>query len=127
VVYHFLTSFREKIMNKNIYLGLALAVCMGVMSASVLAEVVPAPAQPEHITAPATTPVEHKAAAELNLKHAEYHKGLAKHHRSVNAVYQSNGERILGDRQEAIAVHEDALAKEYEKTAAEHEKLATPK
>ncbi|POZ51491.1 acid-shock protein [Methylovulum psychrotolerans] len=114
-------------MTKNIYLGLALAICMGVMSASVLAEVIPAPVQPEQITAPATTPVEHKAAAELNLKHAQYYKGLAKHHRSVGAVYQSNGQRILGDRQEAIAVHEDALAKEYEQTAAEHEKVANPK
>ena len=91
-------------MNKNTYLGLALSVCMGLMSASAFAEVIPAPTQPEQITAPATTPVEHKAAAELNLKHAEYHKGLAAHHRSVGAVYQSNGQRILGDRQEAIAV-----------------------
>ncbi|GAB6140573.1 hypothetical protein JCM14076_13020 [Methylosoma difficile] len=114
-------------MNKNKFLGLVLAVFMGVMSASVWAEVVPAPVAPEQVTAPATTPVEHKAAAELNMKHAEYHKGLAKHHRSLDAVYQSNGQRILGDRHEAIAKHEDALAKEYEKTAAEHEKLANPK
>ncbi len=114
-------------MNRNKCSGLALAICMGVISASVLADVVPAPTQPEPITAPAITPVEHKAAAELNLKHAEYHKGLAKHHRSVGSVYQSNGQRILGDRQDAIAVHEEALAKEYEKTATEHQKLANPK
>lgn len=113
-------------MNKNKYLGLVLAVFLGVVSAFAFAEVTPAPVAPEPISAPATTPAEHKAAAELNLQHAEYHKGLAKHHRSMDSVYQGNGQRILGDRHEAIAKHEDALAKEYEKTAAEHEKLAKP-
>ena len=113
-------------MNKNIYLGLVLAVCMGAISAPLLAEVAPASGQTANTGVP-TTAEEHKAAAELQKKHAEYHKGLAKHERSVAAVYGSNGQRILMDRHEAIAVHQDALASEYEKTAAEHEKMAVGK
>ena len=110
-------------MNKTTYLGLALAVCMGAISAPLLAEV--SPTSEQHATVPAaTSAAEHQAAAELQKKHAIYHKGLANHERSVASVYGSNGKRILMDRHEALAVKQDALASEYEKTAAEHEKLA---
>jgi len=109
-------------MNKTTYLGLALAVCMGAISAPLLAEV--SPTSEQHASVPASSAAEHQAAAELQKKHAIYHKGLANHERSVASVYGSNGKRILMDRHEALAVKQDALASEYEKTAAEHEKLA---
>jgi len=113
-------------MNKNIYCGLILAVCMGTISAPLFAEVAPASEQQANAAAP-STPEEHLAAAALQKKHAVYHKGLANQERSTAAVYQSLGKRILGDRHEALAVHQDALASEYEKTAAEHEKMAAAK
>ncbi len=55
-------------MNKNTYLGLALAACLGVVSAPLFAEVSPAPEHPANITAPATSPAEHQEAAELHKK-----------------------------------------------------------
>jgi hypothetical protein len=113
-------------MNKNIYCGLILAVCMSTISAPLLAEVAPASEQHTNTAVPATS-AEHIAAAELQKKHSVYHKGLANQERSIAAVYGSLGKRILGDRHEALAVQQDVLASEYEKTATEHEKLAAGK
>ena len=112
------------IMNKNTYLGLALAICMGVVSTPLLAEVVSAPEHPANITAPATTPAEHKEAAELHKKHAEHHKAMAEHHKSVAKEYEKAGQHDLKKHHEAMAAHHEALAKEHEKAAATHEKMA---
>ena len=99
-------------MNKNTYLGLALAACM-VVSAPLFAEVSPAPEHPANITAPATTSAEHKEAAELH-----------KHHKSVAKEYEKAGQHDLKKHHEAMAAHHEALAKEHEKAAATHEKMA---
>jgi hypothetical protein len=112
------------IMNKNTYLGLVLAACMGVVSAPLLAEVSPAPEHPANITAPATTPTEHRYASELELQHAEHHKAMAAHHKSVAKEYEKTGHHDLKKHHEAMAVHHEALAKEHEKAAATHEKMA---
>ena len=103
-------------MNKNTYLGLALAACMGV-SAPLFAEISPAPEHPANITAPATTPTEHKEASELEKQQAE-------HHKSVAAEYKKAGHHELHKHHEAMAKHHEALAKEHEKAAATHEKMA---
>ena len=55
-------------MNKNTYLGLALAACLGIVSSPLFAEVSPAPEHPANITAPATSPAEHQEAADLHKK-----------------------------------------------------------
>jgi hypothetical protein len=115
------------VMNKNIYLGLALAACMAVVSAPLLAEVLPAPEHPANITAPATTPTEHNEATELEKQHAEHHKAMAEHHKSVAAEYKKAGHKELQKHHETMAKHHEALAKEHEKTAATHEKMAKPK
>jgi hypothetical protein len=113
-------------MNKNTYLGLALAACM-VVSAPLLAEVTPAPEHPANITAPAKTPEEHRYATELELQHAEHHKAMAEHHKSVAAEYKKAEHHELQKHHEAMAKQHEALAKEHEKTAATHEKMAKPK
>ena len=113
-------------MNKNTYLGLALATCMAV-SAPLLAEVTPAPEHPANITAPATTPAEHNEATVLEKQHAEHHKAMAEHHKSVAAEYKKAGHHELQKHHEAMAKQHEALAKEHEKTAATHEKMAKPK
>jgi len=113
------------IMNKQL-LVFAFAICMGFAAAPLFAEVVPAPTPPPPITAPATTPAEHKAAAEVEKEHVVYHKGLAAHHRSLAAVYGDTNQHGLKRQHEALADKEDKIAKEHEKTAAEHEKLANP-
>src|SRR5664280_1567889 len=100
------------IMNKNTYLGLALAACMGV-SAPLFAEVVPAPEHPANITAPATTPTEHKEASELEKQHAEHHKAMAEHHKSVAAEYKKAGHKELTKHHEAMAKHQRQLMKRW--------------
>ena len=72
-------------MNKNTYLGLMLAACMGLASSPLFAEVSPAPEHPANITAPATSATEHQEAAALHKQHAEHHKAMAEHHKSVAA------------------------------------------
>ena len=72
-------------MNKQL-LGFAFAICTGLAAAPLFAEIVAAPTPPPPITAPATTPAEHKAAAEVKKEQVVYHKGLAAHHRSFAAV-----------------------------------------
>ena len=67
-------------MNKKTYLGLVLATCMGVVSAPLWAEVVPAPEHPANITAPAESPEQHTAAAALHKEHATHHKSVAAGH-----------------------------------------------
>jgi hypothetical protein len=111
-------------MNKNTYLGLALAVCMGLVSAPLLAEITPAPEQPANITEPSTTPEQHRYASERELQYAEHHKGMAEHHKSVAKEYEKAGHHDLKKHHEAMAAHHEALAKEHEKTAATHKKLA---
>jgi hypothetical protein len=112
------------IMNKNTYIGLVLAACMGVVSAPLLAEIVPAPEHPANITAPAKTPEEHRYATELELQHAEHHKAMAAHHKSVAAEYKKAGHKELHKHHEAMAKHHEELAKEHKKAAETHEKMA---
>jgi hypothetical protein len=76
-------------MNRNIYLSLALATCMGFASAPLFAEVTSVPAAPANITAPVTTPEEHHEAAALHKQHAEHHQALTAHHKSLAAEYKS--------------------------------------
>ena len=111
-------------MNKNTYLGLALAACMGFVSAPLLAEIAPVPEHPANITAPAKTPEEHRYATELELQHAEHHKAMAAHHKSVAAEYKKAGQHKLHKHHIALAKHHEALAKEHKKTAETHEKMA---
>ena len=59
-------------MNKNIYPGLALAVCMGVVSAPLFAEVSPTPEQLDDITAPETSAPEHLEPSELQREQEEH-------------------------------------------------------
>jgi len=63
-------QLEEMIMNKNSYLSLALAACMGLVSAPLFAEVTPAPEHPANITAPAKSATEHQEAAALHKQHA---------------------------------------------------------
>ncbi|WP_235202267.1 acid-shock protein [Methylobacter tundripaludum] len=121
-----INSLEETVM-KSTYIGLALAACLGIASAPLLAEVVPAPEHPANISAPATSPTEHQEAAALHKKHAEHHKGMAEHHKSVAAEYGKAGHHELKKHHEAMAKHHEALAKEHEKAAENHEKMAKPK
>ena len=99
-------------MNKNTYLSLALATCMGLVSAPLFAEVSPAPEHPANITAPATSAPEHKDAAALHKQHAEHHKAMAEHHKSVAAEYKKAGHHDLQKHHEAMAKHHEALARQ---------------
>jgi hypothetical protein len=114
------------IMNKQL-LSMAFVVCLGLAAAPLFAEVITAPTPPTPMTAPATTPAEHKAAAELHKQHAEYHRSNAAHDRSLAAMYGSNGIQGLKRQNEILADHEDKFAIQNDKTAVEHYKLATPK
>jgi hypothetical protein len=116
------------IMNKNIYLGLVLTACMSVVSAPLLAEILPAPEHPtNNITAAATSPEEHSESAKLEMQYAEHNKAMAEHFRSVALEYEKAGHKDLMTHYERMAEHHDALAKEHEKAAATHEKMAKPK
>jgi tRNA nucleotidyltransferase/poly(A) polymerase len=119
----YISSLEKIVMNKNTYLGLALAACMGV-SAPLFAEISPAPENPANITAPATTPTEHKEASELEQQQAEHQKAMALHHKSLAEEYKMLGHHELQKHHAAMAKHHEALAKEHEKTAATHEKMA---
>lgn len=115
-------------MNKNTYLGLALTACMSVVSAPLLAAIVPAPEQPiNNITATATTPEAHSESAKLEMQYAEHNKAMAEHFRSVALEYEKAGHKDLMTHYERMAEHHEALAKEHEKAAATHEKMAKPK
>ena len=74
-------------MNKNIYPGLALAVCMGVVSAPLFAEVSPTPEQLDDITAPETSAPEHLEPSELQREQEE-------HKADVNAPASSTKEPL---------------------------------
>ena len=109
-------------MNKNTYLGLALAVCMSFVSAPLFAEV---PEHPANITAPAISATEHQKAATLHKQHAAYHKAMMEHYKAlVAAEYENPGHHELKKHYETMAIHHEALSKEHEKAAATHEKIA---
>ena len=115
-------------MNKNIYPGLALAVCMSVVSAPLLAEISPAPEYPANITAPATSASEHQEAADLHKKQAAYHKAMAEHYKSlIAAEYEKGGEADLNKHYEVMTTHHEALSTEHQKAAATHETMVKPK
>ena len=59
-------------MNKNTYLGLALAACLSIVSTALLAEA--APEHPANITEPATSATEPQEPSELQKQHAEHDK-----------------------------------------------------
>jgi len=115
-------------MNKNIYLGLALAACISVVSEPLFAEVVPAPEHPTNITAPANSASEHQEAAELHKKQAAYHKAMVDHYKSlIAAEYEKGGQADLNKHYKAMATHHDALTTEHQKAATIHETMAKPK
>ena len=119
-------------MNKNIYLGLALAACISVVSEPLLAEVVAAPEHPANITANITAPAnsasEHQEAAELHKKQAAYHKAMVDHYKSlIAAEYEKGGQADLNKHYKAMATHHDALTTEHQKAATIHETMAKPK
>jgi hypothetical protein len=94
-------------MNKNTYLSLALATCMGLVSAPLFAEVTPAPEHPANIMAPATTATEHQEAAALHKPHAEQHKSLAAeykkagHHEALTKKHEKWRSRTIASPQES--------------------------
>lgn len=108
-------------MNKNIFQGLVLAACMGLVSVPALAQIVPAPAKPANIMLPATTPAEHKDAAELHKQHAQYHKTMAEHHKSLAAEYEKAGQKGVAEHHKNLATHHEALSKEHGATTSTHE------
>jgi hypothetical protein len=115
-------------MNKNTYLGFALAACMGAVSAPLFAEVSLAPEHPANITAPTTSAKEHQAAAELHKKQAAYHKAMVEHYKSlIAAEYEKGGQADLNKHYEVIVTHHDALSAEHQKAAATHEAMVKPK
>lgn len=59
-------------MNKNIYLGFALAACLGSASLPLLAEVTTAHEYPATITEPATSAREHLEPSELQRQQTEH-------------------------------------------------------
>jgi len=75
------------VMNKNIYPGLALAVCMGVVSAPLFAEVSSTSEEPANITAPETSVREHLEPSELQREQEE-------HKADVNASAESTKEPL---------------------------------
>lgn len=128
VKYLKLMSIIEEIaMNNKTYLSLALAACMGAVSAPLWADVTPAPEHPANISTPAATPEEHTAAAALHKEHAAHHKGMVEHHKSVAAEYAKTGNQHLAKHHQELAKHHAALAEEHQKTAATHELAASPK
>ena len=115
-------------MNKNIYLGLAFAACISVVSESLLAEVVAAPEHPANITAPANSASEHQEGVELHKKQAAYHKAMVDHYKSlIAAEYEKGGQADLNKHYKAMATHHSALSTEHQKAAAIHENMAKPK
>jgi hypothetical protein len=102
-------------MNKNIYLGLALAFCLSIVSAPLFAEVSPAPEHPANITAPAISATEHQEAAELHKKQAAYHKAMVEHYKSLMAAeYEKGGQADLSKHYEVMATHHEALSTEHQ-------------
>jgi hypothetical protein len=61
-------------MNKDTYLGLALAACLGVVSAPLLAEVSSAPEYPAQTNEKIPTYNEHQEPSELQRQQAEHNK-----------------------------------------------------
>ena len=112
-------------MNKNSYLGLALAACISVVSEPLLAEVVAAPEHPANINAPAAST--HQEAVELHKKQAAYHKAMVEHYKSlIAAEYEKGGQADLNKQYKTMAAHHDALSTEHQKAAAIHETMAKP-
>jgi hypothetical protein len=97
------------------YLGLTLAVCIGLISSPLLAEIAPAPEHPANITAPATSVIEHQAAADLHKKHAAHHQAMAEHHKSVAAEYKKAGHPNLYKYHESMAKHHEYWPKNIKK------------
>jgi hypothetical protein len=62
------------VMNKHTYLGLALAACLGVVSAPLLAEVSSAPEYPAQTNEQIPTYNEHQEPSELQRQQAEHNK-----------------------------------------------------
>lgn len=112
-------------MNKNTYLGLALAAGMAVISASSFAADLPD--APIHPSGPTPSTSDHKGYAEFLKKHAEYYRDLAAYEDAVAKVYGDEGNSTLKAKHQALVTHERALAKEYELTGTEHDKAAAPK
>jgi uncharacterized iron-regulated protein len=110
-------------MNKNNYLSLALAACMGITSSPLMAKVLPAPEQPANNTATAESPASHK-------EQAAYHKAMVEHYKSlIAAEYEKGGEgdSALKKNLEVIAAHHEALSTEYQKAAGNREAMVEPK
>jgi hypothetical protein len=76
------------VMNKNIYPGLALAVCLGVVSAPLFAEVSSVPEDPANITAQEPKFKEHLEPSELQRQQAEHNKA------NINAPATSTKEPL---------------------------------
>lgn len=76
-------------MNKNTYVGLALAIGMAVISAtSFAADLLDSPAHP---SGPSPSISDHKAYAEFLKKHAEYYRDLAAYEDAVAKAYGGEG------------------------------------
>jgi hypothetical protein len=65
-------------MNKNTYPGLALAICIGFVSAPLLAEVSPAPEYPAQTDEQIPTFKEHQEPSELQRQQAEHKRANMK-------------------------------------------------
>jgi hypothetical protein len=102
--------------NKNTYLGLALAVCMSIVSEPLLAEVSPTPEYPSHINVPATSVTEHQEAIELHKEYKEHHNALAKHHKLVATAYEKMGDR-------GLKIHHEEMARIHAKAATTDERI----
>jgi len=105
------------IMNKNTYLGLALAVCMSIVSVLLLAEISPVPEHPGYIAASAISVKEHQEAAEFHKEYKEHYLALAQYHESAAAAYGKSGDQKLKKHHEEMAIVHEEMAKTHEKAA----------
>ena len=84
------------------------------------AEGTPAPMHPGGQAVVATTPGEHKQAAEHHEKMVEHHKATATHHDSIAVKHKKLRHHKLHKHHKALAKHHHDLAKEHEKTVKTH-------
>lgn len=114
-------------MRTNTY-GLALVIFfIGVISAPLWAEVVPAPEHPANISAPAALAEDHKSAATVHKNLEEHHKAMAEQHKSLAKEHGKAGHKSIQMHHEELAKHLEAIANENAKTAATHESMSAPK
>ncbi len=98
-------------MNKKLF-GIALTVCIGLISAPLFAEVLTEPSHPPIGPKPPTADT--RANAEFLKNHAEYYRNLEVYETSLAKQYADQGSSVLKSKHEALASHDRALASEYE-------------